>query len=355
MLNSKRLHYIDVLNCIAIFFVLVLHSSQLAFSGNANYSNYITALVLQSLCIPAVYIFFMNSGATLLDYRKKYSTKTFLIKRFKRVVIPFFVWSIIYYLYDIKHRAYPGPSLHPNPSITDFINSFASNNINNLFWFFYTIIALYLVAPIFSVLVDEHKKTLFAIVIANFIFIDCFTYISKLTGLKINNDYLTQPLLTSDFLGFFIIGYLIKENFFNRKGENWLIIIGMVTLMLSIINDLTLKKVHMLNNIGNFLYSIALYLLVKRIVEFLYKYKSYQFKLFGILSGVSLGIYIIHPIFYEAIYKYVFHVTPDNWPKFVQLMNNPYEIFLVPMVSYIILSIVIILLKKYKFVRMIIP
>ncbi|WP_263296477.1 acyltransferase family protein [Limosilactobacillus reuteri] len=84
MLNSKRLHYIDVLNCIAIFFVLVLHSSQLAFSGNTNYSNYITALVLQSLCIPAVYIFFMNSGATLLDYRKKYSTKTFLIKKIQK-------------------------------------------------------------------------------------------------------------------------------------------------------------------------------------------------------------------------------------------------------------------------------
>ena len=71
MLNSKRLHYIDVLNCIAIFFVLVLHSSQLAFSGNTNYSNYITALVLQSLCIPAVYIFFYEFRSYFIRLSKK--------------------------------------------------------------------------------------------------------------------------------------------------------------------------------------------------------------------------------------------------------------------------------------------
>jgi surface polysaccharide O-acyltransferase-like enzyme len=67
---KKRLHYIDILNCIAIFFVLVMHSAQLAHFGTNKDSNFIATNILQSVCIPAVYIFFMNSGATLLNYRK---------------------------------------------------------------------------------------------------------------------------------------------------------------------------------------------------------------------------------------------------------------------------------------------
>ena len=66
-MGKKRLYYIDVLNCIAIVFVLFLHSTQLAHAGNSNFSHFRLALVVQSICIPAVYIFFMNSGATLLD------------------------------------------------------------------------------------------------------------------------------------------------------------------------------------------------------------------------------------------------------------------------------------------------
>ncbi|KRM35578.1 acyltransferase [Limosilactobacillus pontis] len=352
---NKRLHYIDVLNCIAIYFVLVLHTSQLAFLGSPKDSNYVTTLILQTLCGPAVYIFFMNSGATLLNYRRKYSTKTFMLKRIKRVGIPFLIWSIIYYIYDISHRAYPGPIQHPHPSLTNFINAFANNNINNLFWFFYSIIALYLVTPIISVLIDHHQKTLFGIVVASFMLTDVLNYVSKLTGLKLMTSFMTQPLITSNFVGYFVMGYLIKERFFSEKEENYLIIIGLFALAISLINDLTLHRFVFINNIGPYLYSVSLYILIKRITEWLHTEKSYDFKIFKILSGASLGIYIIHPILYEMLDKYLFHATPYNWGRFLRLMNNPYQIFLVPVIAYVILSIVVVLIKKNRYIRILIP
>lgn len=152
--------------------------------------------------------------------------------------------------------------MHPNPSFTDFINSFANNDINNLFWFFYSIIALYLFTPIISTLIDDHKKVLLAIVVASFVLTDLLNYLSKLSGLKLMTSYITQPLLTSNFTGYFIMGYLIKEEFFSRKEENWLIVVGGLALLLSLINDLTLRKFIVLNNIGPFLYSVALYIIV---------------------------------------------------------------------------------------------
>lgn len=355
MTASNRLHYIDVLNCIAIFFVLILHSSQLAHFGSPEDSNYILALLLQTLCIPAVYIFFMNSGATLLDYREKYSTKKFFVKRIKRVLIPFLLWSVLYYIYDINHYAFPGPTRHPHPGIVDFINAFANNDINNLFWFFYSIIALYIATPILSVLVKKHRNTMFAIVVASFVLTDLFNYLSKLTGLKIMTTYLTQPLVTSNFVGYFVMGYLIKARYFSQKEENIFISLGLLALCLSIINDLTLMKFPVLNNIGPFLYSVSLYLIVKRVVSAVAVKNKNAFNAFKFFSGASLGIYILHPIAYEILDKYIFHATVANWSKFLNIMNNPYQMFLVPVLTYAVLSILIIFLKKIKIFNILIP
>lgn len=41
-------------------------------------------------------IFFMISGATLMDYRDRYNTKDFFIKRGLCTFIPFIVWSLIW-------------------------------------------------------------------------------------------------------------------------------------------------------------------------------------------------------------------------------------------------------------------
>lgn len=37
----------------------------------------------------------MITGANLLDYRQRYDTKTFLIKRAKKTVFPYIFWSFI--------------------------------------------------------------------------------------------------------------------------------------------------------------------------------------------------------------------------------------------------------------------
>ena len=314
--KEKRLHYIDVLNCIAILFVLLLHSSQLANFGTTSDSNFIVTEIMQCLFIPAVYIFFMNSGATLLDYREKYETKTFYKKRLKRVLIPFL-----------------------------------NNNINNLFWFFYSIIALYLVTPIFSVLAKKYRNVLFGVVIVYFVFTDLMTYLGKLININFLTKFIDQPLLTSSFLGYFIIGYLIKENYFNRKYENILILVGLLCLLLNILNVLTGLRYSFLGNIGPFLYSVGLYIFIKRLVN----HTNYNYKTAQWLSGSSLGIYILHPIFYAIFDKLVYKTSSGDWKEYLITLNSPLHIFLMPFVVYIVIAIPLHYLKKLKLVKTIIP
>lgn len=350
-LGLQRLHYIDVLNCIAIIFVLLLHSSQLAHFGTLKDSNFIITEIMQCLFIPAVYIFFMNSGATLLDYRDKYDTKTFYKKRLKRVLIPFLFWSAFYYLFNSRFHSFPGPIFQENIGIKSFLEQFLNNNINNLFWFFYSIIALYVVTPVFSVLAKEHRNVLFGMVVIYFVFTDLLTYLGKIININFLTKFIDQPLLTSSFLGYFIIGYLIKENYFNRKCENILILVGLLCLLLNILNVLTGLRYSFLGNIGPFLYSVGLYIFIKRLVN----HTNYNYKIAQWLSGSSLGIYILHPIFYAIFDKLIYKTSAGNWKDYLITLNSPLHIFLMPFAVYIVIAIPLHYLKKLKLVKTIIP
>lgn len=339
-MEKKRYIYIDILNCLAIFSVLMLHSSQIAHFGNPYDRVTILGNVLQCIFIPAVYIFFMNSGAMLLNYRERQTTKTFAKKRFKRVVIPFVVWSILYYLYDMKWTAFPGPITRKHPGLKDFIYAFATNHINNIFWFFYAILAIYISLPIISLAVKYHKKYLWYIVVLSFILNDFSNWFGVLINVNLSNKYFNSQFLC--FLAYAILGFLIKENFFARKQENLIIILGILSLFLSIIGVLELGKIKF-TNFGPMLYSASVVLIVKRMVDN-HSFNKNVTDIFRKAASSSLGMYILHVLFYKIFTK-TFNVE----------MTNLVYIFVMPLVVYMVGTPLIYVVKRNKFIRMIIP
>ena len=100
MINKKRIPYFDVLNIIACIAVIALHHN-----GVVHWYDVHTAIWKESLFFEvsffwAVPIFFMLTGATLLDYRSKYSTYDFFKKRVTRTLIPFILFSILYIIHN---------------------------------------------------------------------------------------------------------------------------------------------------------------------------------------------------------------------------------------------------------------
>ena len=94
--------YITLLSVISAIAVVMIHVNA-ACLGNVGAENryWFGAIVIDCISCSAVPIFFMISGANLLDYRERYSTKEYFIKRIKKTVIPFIVWSIVILIYDI--------------------------------------------------------------------------------------------------------------------------------------------------------------------------------------------------------------------------------------------------------------
>ena len=90
----KRKIYIQILGVLSCLAVVVLHTNGCFW--DFSYERYwLTANLIENLCYFAVPIFFMISGATLMDYRKRYSTEEFFKKRFWKTVVPFLIWSVV--------------------------------------------------------------------------------------------------------------------------------------------------------------------------------------------------------------------------------------------------------------------
>lgn len=351
--QKKRLFYIDLLNCIAIFGVVIQHTSQIAHVGPAHSSITLVGKLIQTIFLPAVAVFFMNSGAMLLDYRERQSTEHFAKRRFLRVVVPFLIWSIFYYFYGYYYYTFPGVFHHNIIGLRDFANAFVVNKINSLFRFFFIIIQLYLVTPVFSLLSKKHKGILLYIAIIAFISSDVFSYLGNVLHLRLEQSMLAQPLLASSWIQYFIFGYLFKECYFSKRVENGIIIFGLITFVMNIANDITMGHHLYLQNVSDFPYALAVYLMIKRLAD--QNSNEHIAKFTARLASTSLGIYILHPMLIALFDWVFFKQTSEHWTGYLTVLENPVHIFVFPVVIYLILAPLIYWLKKIPMVKYILP
>lgn len=156
--TSTRTYAAYVLNLVSAFAVVMLHTSLSVFGPLAD-THWHLDVLLQSVCIFAVPVFFGVSGMNLLNYRDRCDTKNFFIRRFGRAgVALLFGSALCYIIYGLFPSAFYGTSSEPM-SFIGFIKGLLTNNINSTYWFFYTLFYLYLLTPIFSLL-TAHKRVL---------------------------------------------------------------------------------------------------------------------------------------------------------------------------------------------------
>ena len=80
-MNINKEYYIDTLTILSCIAVVYLHANGI-FWTHPSGRLWLTSNVIESFFYFAVPVFFMISGATLLEYRQRYSTLTFIKKRF---------------------------------------------------------------------------------------------------------------------------------------------------------------------------------------------------------------------------------------------------------------------------------
>lgn len=200
---QKRNVGYDFIKTIAIFLVVIIHSNVAYLGSNQGNVGWYFVMLLTSVCLVAVPLFFMVSGALLLDTQEVIPLKNLFFKRILKQAIPFLAWSLIY----VVARIILGKIPFGVTAFTDLLHSPAYYQ----FWFMYSLLAIYLLLPVLqAVVLKLEKKHLEYVLILWVIFSTLLPVMQKfIPGFAISEH--VDLILCQGYIGYFLLGHYLKK------------------------------------------------------------------------------------------------------------------------------------------------
>lgn len=294
----SRIVYFDILNVIACFSVVCMHCNGWIhkFSHDDLWG---VRVLIEVACYFAVPVFFMLSGATLLNYRQRYSTTEFYKKRFIRTVIPYFFWSITFYTIYLFRGNRPF-------GWKETITRFTTGEIPYTFyWFFIPLFLLYLFLPFFSLMVEKLKNSqLLFLCLLLFIFQSVIPTISSIANLN-----LSFQVPIAGYVIFMFLGYLLANNDYDSNNKFFSVLSVVSFLLLAsryyLVYQLNEKNETFFSYFGlySILPSIWVFLFIKRIAKPL-QLERFS-KTWRFLASKSYGVYLLHTFFIVVLEQFI--------------------------------------------------
>ncbi len=149
---NNRVRWIDNVRILATIFVIGLHVSAYGitkeFSAiNGANLNWWICNFYESIFRCCVPLFVMLTGALLLP--QTLPLKTFLLKRFGRILIPAAFWGLIYVIYNLVMADNKSVFFSSYNSLRWLRHQILDGPISS-FWYIYMLVGLYLFIPIFQ-------------------------------------------------------------------------------------------------------------------------------------------------------------------------------------------------------------
>lgn len=203
--NKKRSEYIEILRVIACLMVIFNHSNERGFGRYSNISigifPYAWNMLCSLMCKSAVPIFFMISGAMLLN--KDESIRRTL-KRIPKILIDLILFSLIYFGLDAR--------LYGNKFVfKDILQTMLTSNYWHL-WYLYSYIALILTLPFLRKVVRGLDIKDFSYIFVLAVIIKGTIPIVQYFGIGMNINWNLVPAwIASDILIYPVTGYMIAH------------------------------------------------------------------------------------------------------------------------------------------------
>lgn len=321
---------LDILKILACFSVVILH----IFGRTPNIPNSIF-YYLATFSIP---IFFMVNGFLLIN--KKEITYHYVLKKILKILLIVMSWNTILTIgiIVIKHEWI-------NPIIETAKNLLQKGTFSQ-FWFFGSLIIIYLFLPKLYKLVNRNKKIYQRTLLFLFIFcfiIDIINIILGIKGREIFTVNVIQTFRLWTWLFYFLLGGYIgkyKIEISDNKNIQYklMTIFAMIFIIIYqyFIGNYVFKNYH-----AEYFYdNVFIMIYVLLICYGVYSksgYKKYESKIEK-TNKCIMGIYILHPLVIKLISKYYNY---DNW-----LINI--EIFIVTIIICMTISTIIDKIPKLK-------
>lgn len=323
-MKKEREYSFDILRVIAMTMVIIIHVSNIYSRSYLLIENesYLVSIIFNTISRISVPLFFMISGALLLD--RNFNTKKY-IQRLLKFVMLIAVWDIIYLIWEYFFLDITYTKLYKL-----IITPYRAH-----LWFLYTIIILYAVQPLLKLILDKANKPIKIV-----LFILWFI----LSTISMYNRIISKIFTIFSYIGYFAIGKYLYEYIKSNDTKKYNIIM-IVMLLFSYIASIYLNMIA--SNKFNMFYNLFFayrtpYIMLNSFIVFILIYNLFhnkkQNKIIMLLSDLSLGVYLIHGVFLDVTSKFIDY----------KLVNPLFGIPAFTIFIFIFSTLLVYFLKKIK-------
>ena len=199
----ERLGFADGMRVAASIAVIALHCAApgLRADGNLGTDSWRVCATVGTATRWCVPVFVMLSGALLLDPRRQETLVGFYSRRWKRIVPPLIIWSVLYACWNCFYRDRQPPSLY-------YLKAFLDGRPHYHLHFLFIILGLYMIAPMLQIYVRHSaRRDQWCICVLLLSAAAAGTSYSRLVeGESLNAFSRFVP-----FVGYFLAGYLLRD------------------------------------------------------------------------------------------------------------------------------------------------
>lgn len=346
--TDEKADYLDFISVVSALAVVFLHTNGCFWSFSATARYWWTANVIECLFYFAVPIFFMISGATLLDFFQRYGVRDYFARRIRKTVVPYIVWSIIGLAFQVCYLKNIGKESVNGKYI---VRGLLSGGLVEIYWFFIPLFCLYLSIPLFAAVQDRLRRKVFLYLAVACFVLNCLIPFMNAV-FSINVGYQFSVTVGSGYLLYLILGYLLHKYEIGRWPRYVLYGTGLVGLMLHIVGTYKLSvaagsivSVYKgYNNVPCVMYSVAVFLLLKQIWGGKLGQVLSAKRLIRFLRNYTFSLYLIHWYVMKIMVK--------------ELDINTQSIYYRLGAPFVILAITVLVtavMRKIPFVKNILP
>ncbi len=295
--KNARLGYGDFLRCLATLAVVTLHCAGATLASQAPGSlTFLGLNILDGLCRWAVPMFVMLSGMFLLDPERELSRKKWLA-HLGRLALAILIWGFFYALWDARGAHFGAEWF------LEALISMVTGRLHYHLWFLPMLLGLYLLIPPLRGLVRGSSRRVlwYAAGLWGVVAVTLPTLFA-LVPISPGSAWLGLLDLRSvaGYPGFFLLGYLLKTCRPSRKQKAAVYVLGAAGAVATVWGTQALSRAN--RAFRDVLYgyltpnalfvAAALFLLARRL-------DLGQAPIWGKLSGLTFGVYLLHPFFLE--------------------------------------------------------
>jgi len=323
--------YPDLLRIVAAFFVILIHVDAVEWYAQpvTSYEWQILNLV-DSIARWVVPVFFMVSGAYLLDPCKEITVKEMYSKHISRIVIALLFWGLFYQIYNIidaalyKDIPFTASSLLQIPK--HFILGYPAAHL----WFLYRLIGLYMLTPVLRIYTAhasrKNMKYLLILYICIGSIIPCISAILKNQGIPLSISFKMVDL--TGFVFYYIAGYYFRTYEISRKTQSGIYAAGitgaaLTCILTSYYSRLSGTKTEdFYDNMmpGVIFMSLALFVGFKSMFG-KRQFTDSQKSVISYISSCTFGIYLVHYIFVQIAARMNITCTMYNLAFFLPALT----------------------------------